>query len=221
MGGLCSQQCAGSVGQGRRCPLPGRGRGGIGDACSETEVNLPWRLLVLSRERRVMQGSVQDFSPLNPGGPRRVFSQTPPFAAYLRLSSGGQDLGSARSCLYTQTLLSWLSAPSWGSCSSTGAPAFPGPSPAAEHVRLQLLQLCTCAATIHLHGHSHLGCGADGCGRSLVHLGGGRLLASPCPPRVPALPTSGSFPLSFPRLWEQRAGVLSLFGPSLSLQPPE
>lgn len=71
-------------------------------ARSEREVSLPWRLPVLSRERSVTQGSVQDVSPLNPESPRQVFSQTLPFSACLRLSTCGQDGCSAGSCLYSR-----------------------------------------------------------------------------------------------------------------------
>lgn len=64
-------------------------------------MNLPWRLPVLSWERSMMQGLVQDVSPLNPESPRQVFNQILPFSAWLCLSSSGPDSGGAGSYLYS------------------------------------------------------------------------------------------------------------------------
>lgn len=71
------------------------------NARSEREVNLPWRLPVLSWERSMMQGLVQDVSPLNPESPRQVFSQTLPFSAWLCLISSGPNSRGAGSYLYS------------------------------------------------------------------------------------------------------------------------
>lgn len=138
----------------------------------------PWRAPVLSWERRVAQGSVQDFSPLNPGSPRRVFSQMLPASARVAVGRTVAVLEAAGA--HTQMLLSWRSAPS-------GAAA-------AAQARWPSRPLntysCSSAVTGHLHGPSHLcSCGTEGHSTNLCCPPG------PAAPRA-ALPTAAASPSS-------------------------
>lgn len=202
--------------------------GSTRDARSERGMNFPWRLPVLSRERRVTQGSVQDFGPMNPGSPRWVFSQTFPFSACLHLSSTGQDGGSAGSCLHSHT-----GAPDLAFSPITGplsCQPSQGPLQLLSTYTAALLpsapvllpSICTGTLTSAAAALTDVACLLSTC-----MVGG----CWPAPALPEGLPYSPAAAFSRPSLnsrkpsvpagaWSLHSGALSLFGPVLSLQPP-
>lgn len=178
-----------------------------------------------------MQGSVQDLSPLNPGSPRWVFSQTLPFSACLRLSSRGAGW---RQCwklsLHTQMLLSCLFSPIMGQLQQRRCTSFPR-APSSCRARMAAAPLPSAATLCHPSAQALPSAAAvladAACLLSACVLGGCWPAPAlpeclPCPPVAafpcPSLGSGNSVPAGSRPL---RTGALSLLSPSLSLQPPE